>query len=114
MMRPRLAAPQFWFTARVGRRGLRSGLLGQQVEIVVLEVVRIDALDGVIRDHVWLDAGRWCRGLNPGDFIQFKADLAEYGTTDPETGLRARKVKPGKPRRVTRLSCGTGNAEAHS
>lgn len=110
----RLTSPQYWFTATVGRRGLRRGLLGHQVETVVLEAVRIDALDGVMRDHVWLDAGRWCQGLNPGDFIQFKADLAEYGTTDPETGLRESKVKPGNPRRVTRLSCGPGNVASSS
>ena len=66
------------FTARVGRRGSRRTPRGKRIFTIVLENVCIAGVKDIVAPHLWVDAGRWSKGIDKDVAVEISARVTWY------------------------------------
>ena len=73
-----LDGQRFRVKATVERFGTKRGWKGRVDQTLLLTDVTDAANGNPLTDHLWMKAGVWSKGLNPGDVIAFDARVDAY------------------------------------
>lgn len=69
------------FIGIVSRFGQKARFRGKSIQTVMLKRIREAGQPNILADHVWLELGKWAKGLEglqKGDVISFHARVSEY------------------------------------
>jgi len=69
---------RFRLRTTVTRKGSKRGWNGETVETILFGPIVRTNTGEILTDHLWFTVGDWCRGLHPGDVVEFDARVKKY------------------------------------